>query len=528
MSTFNASIDLGTIGSSLLNFSFSGCTGYDSSITGTTAEKLKNCAYLTGCTALTSYDNTPKSSLTSNSITLTGLTYDPSSSQMRWVHVKAVNLADGPATGDTKCESSYLCQNIQITGIPDYTPTPLPATVTPLPATNTPTPLPPTNTPTPTTGDPATNTPTPLPPTNTPTPTTGDPPTVTPTPICYGCNAPLNTLSGTYSDPDFYNYGNYCLDLSSAINGGTITIQYYSNYRPNRYDISDGSGIVVSSGWVGDDNSYSGVWGMAGSLSGPGNGSISFTYNNTKTYTLSVQTGGANPNPFPPMPANPSDDWDVTIVCGGVAATYTPTPVVTTLSGVLSGTTLGEVCAGGATTPTLYFAGASIQIGESLYLNSNLTGPVPAGYYYYPSYNTVYNVTNGSTGAVASTPVCPTATPTSTFLGWDFSTSAVIGGPLAITLVDDPVTACTNPEYVIGDGTSNTVTWNFTVYGTNITNATAIVLLSSGFRSELTLNDIFYVRQRISGTFHYRRFELQGSPEDTNVSALPTDVSFTC
>jgi hypothetical protein len=208
--------------------------------------------------------------------------------------------------------------------------------------------------------------------------------------------------------------------------------------------------------------------------------------------------------------------------------TPTPTLVYTTLNNVVSGTTLSEVCDGGTTTPTLYFAGASIQIGESLYLNSNLTGPVPAGYYYYPDYNTVYNVTNGSTGAVASTPICPTATPTSTFLGWNFGTQLVENGPLAITLVDDPTTACSNPEYVIGDGTSSTVTWNFTVYGSNITDATAIVLLSSGFRAELTLNAIFYVRQRISGTFYYRRFQLNGSPGDTNVTATPTDVSFSC
>ena len=208
--------------------------------------------------------------------------------------------------------------------------------------------------------------------------------------------------------------------------------------------------------------------------------------------------------------------------------TPTPTPIFTTLNNVVSGTTLSEVCAGGATTPTLYFAGASIQIGESLYLNSNLTGPVPAGYYYYPDYNTVYNVTNGSTGALASTPVCPTPTPTSTFLGWNFGTQTVVNGPLAITLADDPLTACSNPEYVIGDGTSSTVTWNFTVYGSNITDATAIVLLSSGFRSELTTNAIFYVKQRISGTFYYRRFQLNGSPGDTNVTATPTDVSFTC
>jgi hypothetical protein len=164
--------------------------------------------------------------------------------------------------------------------------------------------------------------PTPTPtPTNTTAPSPATP-TPTPTPCPNNCSS---SLSGSYVPSTFYNYGNYCLDLSSASNGATITIQYSSNYRPNRYDISDGLGIVVTSGWVGDDNSYDGVWGMAGSLSGPGDGTISFTYNSSKTYTLSVQTGGANPDPYLSMPANPSDDWDVTITCGGTIITSTPT-----------------------------------------------------------------------------------------------------------------------------------------------------------------------------------------------------------
>jgi hypothetical protein len=249
----------------------------------------------------------------------------------------------------------------------------------------------------------------------------------------------------------------------------------------------------------------------------------------TATPTPSPAPATATPSPTPsPAPATETPTPTPSPAPATETPSPTPTPIITTLNNVVSGTTLSEVCAGGATTPNLYFAGASIQTGESLYLNSNLTGPVPAGYYYYPDYNTVYNVTNGSTGAVASTPICPTATPISTFLGWNFGTQLVENGPLAITLVDDPTYACSNPEYVIGDGTSNTVTWNFTVYGSNITDATAIVLLSSGFRSELTFNAIFYVKQRISGIFYYRRFQLNGSPGDTNVTATPTDVSFSC
>jgi hypothetical protein len=242
--------------------------------------------------------------------------------------------------------------------------------------------------------------------------------------------------------------------------------------------------------------------------------------------TLPPTTPPTLPPTLPPTTPPTSPPTATPTVTG---PTPTPTPVVTTLSNVTSGNTLNQACAGGGNI-TLYFSGASIQIGESLYTNSSLTNPVPAGYYYYPDYNTIYNVINGSTGVVVSTPACPTATPLSTFLGYDSSTGTLTG-PLAVSLVDDDLgsTVCTNPEYVFGDGTGGTVPWNFTVYGTTIMNATAIVLLSSGFRSELTLNAYFYVRQRISGVFYWRKFQLNGSPGDTAVTASPVgSVSGTC
>jgi hypothetical protein len=174
MSTFNVQITGVTIGTSLLSFNFYGCTGIDPSITGTTEEKLKDCNYLTGCTALSSHQNV--TGLTSNSnINLTGLQFDPLVNQMKWVKMVATNIASGAA--EFECEVP-ICRNFQIGNIPTYTPTPIPATPTPLPATNTPipatsTPLPATVTPLPATVTPlpATNTPTPLPATNTPTPT---------------------------------------------------------------------------------------------------------------------------------------------------------------------------------------------------------------------------------------------------------------------------------------------------------------------------------------------------------------------
>ncbi len=169
MSTFNATINIGNRGTSLLTFDFYGCTGFNPAISST------GYTYLTGCTLI--QDNVSYTTMVNGNImTLTGLTYDPIGSQVKYIRVEVDNIADGNA-------ESFEClkpifQNIQISGIPTYTPTPLPATVTPIPATNTPlpatsTPLPATSTPLPATvtPNPATNTPTPNPATNTPTPT---------------------------------------------------------------------------------------------------------------------------------------------------------------------------------------------------------------------------------------------------------------------------------------------------------------------------------------------------------------------
>ena len=451
---------------------------------------------------------------------MTGLTYDPIGSQIKWIQIQVDNIADG--TAEMECQKP-ICKNIEITNIPTYTPTPLPtSTPTSLP-TATPT-LSPTSPPT----SPPTATPT-APPTSTPTPTptlTGPTSTPTPTPTCVNCST--STVTSGTTDSGFL-LQTHCLNLSSATNGGTIFIAYQAYSRLNRFYVFEDGLTTVSgtnTGWVGTDNTYPNA-----PYDNPGSatGTISFTYNSSKTYELKVEIAPENP-------LNPQNDsYEFTLTCGGIATlapTPTPTIAVTTLSNVSSGSTLSEVCEGGVGGITLFFTGASIQIGESLYRTNTggvLSNPVPAGYYYYPDYNTVYNVTNGSTGAVASTPACPTPTPVSTFLGYDFTTSTVIGGPLAISLVDDAgVSVCTSPEYVIGDGTSSTVAWNFTVWGSDIRDATGMVLLSSGFRSELVLNSIIYVRQRISGTFYWRKFQLNGSPGDTNVTASPIGTYGEC
>ena len=232
-----------------------------------------------------------------------------------------------------------------VTETPTQTPTQTP-TVTETPtntptatATETPTPTPtatvtetPTQTPTQTPSVTPTLTPTLTPtvtltPTITPTitltptvtPTISLTPTLTPTPtFVAGCGS---TLIGTYSQSGNTVQTNF-INLSTLANGGTVIVSYEAFDRPNKFTIYESGGTSVgTSGWVGSDNTYEGVWGDAGSLPNTNSGDFSFTYNNTKTYELRVDIGGANPS-------NILDDtWNVTFTC--IAPTVTPTPTLT-------------------------------------------------------------------------------------------------------------------------------------------------------------------------------------------------------
>jgi hypothetical protein len=213
-----------------------------------------------------------------------------------------------------KITCPHCNDNVFRVSLLDPTPTPTP--------TNTPT-LTPTLTLTSTAG--ATNTPTPTPPASTPTHTPAAP-TATPTPtVLPGCN---DTISNTYSGND-YTMQTQALDLSDSANGGTISIHYTANDRPNRFNIYDNSNnLVVSSQWVGSDYNYDGPWSLDGIADTDGDGYMTFSYDNTKTYTLKVEVGPANPN------NQISDSWSVTIGCLGLAPTPTsstpaPTPTST-------------------------------------------------------------------------------------------------------------------------------------------------------------------------------------------------------
>ncbi len=98
MSTFNATINIGNRGSSLLSFDFYGCTGYNPAVSST------GYSYLTGCTLL--QENVSYTTMVNgNTVSLTGLTYDPIGSQVKYIRVEVNNIADGNA------ETAFECQN---------------------------------------------------------------------------------------------------------------------------------------------------------------------------------------------------------------------------------------------------------------------------------------------------------------------------------------------------------------------------------------------------------------------------------
>ena len=289
MLTFNTIISLPERGSSLLSFNLSKCTGSG-----------------TGCTSLTDFQNVVWYRFP---IIVPNLEYGVIT------HIKLeVNNTNG------KCPTGTTI-NIPISNIPTPTPTVTPTlTITPtLTPTITPT-LTPTLTPTitPTSEEVITPTPT-ITPTLTPTLTIT--PTLTPTaePLP-GCG---DTLTGTYI-PTGFTIQTQELDLSEADDESTISVGYVAYDRPNRFNIYGNGMLIENSGWVGADNTYSGPWGTAGSLTDPdGTGSFTFTYQSGMSYELRVDVGPANPLADP---AYPSDGWSVTFTCLGMP---TPTPTLT-------------------------------------------------------------------------------------------------------------------------------------------------------------------------------------------------------
>lgn len=201
-------------------------------------------------------------------------------------------------TTSLKIQSIGTCTNsviIPIQNLPVPSPTPTPTlTLTPTPTiTRT---ITPTVTPTVTTSNAV------VIPTSTPTPT----PTPSQSIVSYGCGDVI-TESTTSSSFEILNYN---LSFEELINGDLISLQYFAGDRPNNFIVYDNLGVVmVQSGWVGSDNTYYGPWGDPSQINPVNSGTISFTYNSSKTYVLTVLVGNANP--YTPT----TDNFDVTISC---------------------------------------------------------------------------------------------------------------------------------------------------------------------------------------------------------------------
>lgn len=221
-----------------------------------------------------------------------------------------------------KIESIGTCTNsviLPIKNAPLPTPTPTP-TVTPTP-TLTPTPG-------------ASLTPTPTP-TITTTPDVALSPTPTPTPttsaeVTYTCG---DTISETTTTSSFVIYS-YNLNFTQLSGGDTININYSAGDRPNNFQIFDNNGVlVIQSGWVGSDNTYyGGPWIYPENINPISTGTISFVYNSSKTYTLTVLVGNANPNNVL------NDNFTATIQCIPVPTTNTFINTGTNGTIIVSGT----------------------------------------------------------------------------------------------------------------------------------------------------------------------------------------------
>lgn len=140
-------------------------------------------------------------------------------------------------------------------------------------------------------------------------------------PLKCGC-----TYQGTTEDLTFYQYASVPIDLTGVSNGSSVTLTYNAITRANKFDIYNETDLSVAatSNWVGDGG-YSGPW----SPGSPGlaNGSVSFTYNSAKTYSLKVAVAGANPN------NQTNDSWQVSLSC----STTPPPPTYYYYTGLLCG-----------------------------------------------------------------------------------------------------------------------------------------------------------------------------------------------
>lgn len=116
----------------------------------------------------------------------------------------------------------------------------------------------------------------------------------------YGCGS---NLSGSTTTTGFYTYPSSILDLTTTINGSTITITVNSYDTPNRFTVYDANNnFVTATNWMGHV-SYSGPWGT--SLNTAETGTLQFIKGVSNTYSIKVET----------VVQTISDNWTASVTC---------------------------------------------------------------------------------------------------------------------------------------------------------------------------------------------------------------------
>jgi hypothetical protein len=210
----------------------------------------------------------------------------------------------------------------------------------------------------------------------------------------------------------------YDLDLTGLPNGDIIDITVNVLDRPDYFTLKvDGSAVEIS-GWLGFAT-YAGPWGA--SLSGPTSFTFqSLVYDNTKTYSIDILVGPADPV----FPIN--DDYQIEIDCSSPPppASASPTPTETPTNTPSNTPTPTN-------TPTagIYFTLNPCEIGEPLYdttiipslTNQAYIDPISGFYWTWDNASATIlpqHTVNGSLqlvlGQSGCTPAAITQTPTET------------------------------------------------------------------------------------------------------------------
>jgi len=116
----------------------------------------------------------------------------------------------------------------------------------------------------------------------------------------------------------------YDLDFTGEANGSIIDITVISVERPDYFTVRVDGSAVENSGWLGFAT-YPGPWGAT--LAGPTSYNFaSITYDNTKSYSVDILVGPADPG------APTTDAYDIEVDCSApppFTSTPDPTPFAT-------------------------------------------------------------------------------------------------------------------------------------------------------------------------------------------------------